>query len=108
MPQNVKGQIKYDPDSGKIIVLPYNTQWKRDQNGRWDKHSMYINVMIQLHEARQQIHWFEVERLPRLGIFSEDARQSRMARHLAMVSRRLFEYENRVEYLEWMRMVAAA
>ena len=68
--QNVKGQIRYDPDSRQIIiVLPDNSLWRRGPNGRWDKRSMdiHINAIVQLHEARQQIHWCEgeMERLHR-------------------------------------------
>ena len=111
--QNVKGQIRYDPDSGQIIiVLPDNSLWRRGPNGRWDKRimDMYIDKIVQIHEARQQIHWCEgeMEWLHRLCTLSDAARHVETARQLAVASRQLYEYENKLEYLERMGMTAAA
>ena len=111
--QNVKGQIRYDPDSRQIIiVLPDNSLWRRGPNGRWDKRSMdmCIDRIVQIYEARQQIHWCEgeMERLHRLCTLSDDARHVETARQLAVASRQLYEYENKLEYLERMCMTAAA
>ena len=62
---------------------------------------LYIDRIVQIHEARQQIHWSEgeMDRFYRLGSRSDYARHVYPARQLAVASNQLCEYENKLEYL---------
>ena len=60
--RQVKGKVTYDPRTRRIvIILPDTTQWSQNPDGRWDRRAlgMYVDVMENIHEARQKVHWLE-------------------------------------------------
>ena len=56
--QNVKGRIRFDSYTGKILILlPDSSLWKQNLAGRWDKCAlnMRINEIVKLHESRREV-----------------------------------------------------
>ena len=111
--QNVKGRIRFDPNTRKILIeLPDASLWRPGRDGRWNKNAMNMRIddIVKLHESRREVHWLkgEIERILELNALSGDARENEMARQLTAASRKLFDYENRIECLERLYMLAAA
>ena len=75
-----------------------------------ERMNMRIDDIVKLHESRREVHWLkgEIERILELNALSGDARENEMARQLTAASRKLFDYENRIECLERLYMLAAA
>ena len=88
MSQNVKGRIRFDPNTRKILIKPPDASlWQQNLAGRWDKCAlnMLITEIVKLHESRREVQWLkeEIERLLRLNSLSGYARQNELVRQLA-------------------------